>query len=200
MLIRQHYAEIGHSGASHTWAALRRRYWNIEGGTEVRKCIGKCILCRKRNVSVSKQSMVDLPNCRLQFHQPSFSSTGVDYFGLILVGQRRSTVKGYGCVFTCPTMHGVHNEIVNSLDIDSFINAIRRFIAHRGRLKEIFSDHKTNFVGVNWVLRDALQAFYQHIIHSYCSQQNIEWNFNLSTASHFGGAWIRMIRSIRRIP
>ena len=53
LLIRQHHKEIGHSGASHTWAALRRRYWIIKGGAEVRKCIGKCILCRKRNASVS---------------------------------------------------------------------------------------------------------------------------------------------------
>ena len=199
LLIRQHHKEIGHSGASHTWAALRRRYWIIKGGTEVRKCIGKCILCRKRNASVSKQLMADLPNCRLQFDQPPFSSTGVDYFGPILVKQRRSIVKRYGCVFTCLTMRGVHIEIANSLDTDSFINALRRFIARRGRPKKIFSDNGTNFVGANRVLRDSLQAFNQDRIHSHCSQQNIEWNFNPPTASHFGGAWERMICSIRRI-
>ena len=104
LLIRQHHKEIAHSGASHIWAALRRRYWIIKGGTEVHKCI----LCRKRNASVSKQLMADLPNCRLQFDQPPFSSTGVNYFGPILVKQRRSAVKRYGCVFTCLTMRGVH--------------------------------------------------------------------------------------------
>ena len=77
--------------------------------------------------------------------------------------------------------------------------ALRRFIARRGRPKEIFSDNGTNFVGANRVLRDALQAFNQDRIHSHCSQQNIEWNFNPPTTSHFGEAWERMIRSIRRI-
>ena len=143
--------------------------------------------------------MADLPNCRLQFDQPPFSSTGVDFFGPILVKQRRSTVKRYECVFTCLAMRGVHIEIANSVDTDSFINALRRFIARRGRPKEIFSDNGTNFVGANRVLRNALQAFNQDRIHSHCSQQNIEWKFNPPTASHFGGAWERMIRSIRRI-
>ena len=143
--------------------------------------------------------MADLPNCRLQFDQPPFSSTGVDYFGPILVKQRRSIVKRYGCVFTCLTMRGVHIEIANSLDTDSFINALRRFIARRDRPKEIFSDNGTNFVGANRVLRDSLQAFNQDRIHSHCSQQSIKWNFNPPTASHFGGAWERIIRSIRRI-
>ena len=199
LLIPQHHKEIGHSGASHTWAALCCRYWIIKGGNEVRKCIGKCILCRKRKTSVSKQLMAYLPTCRLQFDQPPFSSTGMDYFGPILVKQRRSTVKRYGCVFTCLTMRGVHIEIANSLDTDLFINALRRFIARRGRPKEIFSDNGTNFVGANRVFRDALQTFNQDRIHSHCSQQNIEWNFNPPTASHFGGAWERMIRSICRI-
>ena len=92
LLIGQHHAQIRHPGASHTCAALRRKYWMIKGGTEVRKCI----LYKKTNASVSKQLMADLPNCRLQFDQPPFSSTGVDYFGPILVKQRRSTVKHYG--------------------------------------------------------------------------------------------------------
>ena len=102
LLIRLHHAEIGHSHASHTWAALRSKYWIIKGGTEVCKCIGKCILCR------------------LQFDQPLFSSTGVDYFGPILVKQRRSIVKRYKCICTCLTMLGVRIEIANLVDTDSF--------------------------------------------------------------------------------
>ena len=198
LLIRQHHKEIGHSGASHTWAALRRRYWIIKGGTEVRKCIGKCILCRKRNASVSKQLIADLPNCRLQFDQPPFSSKGVDYFGPILVKQRRSIVKRYGCVFTCLTMRGVHIEIANSLDTDSFINALRRFIARRGRPRKSSATMEQTLLeltGSCVILCKPLTK-----IRSTVTAHNRTLNgLNPPTASHFGGAWERMIRSIRRI-
>ena len=199
LLIQQHHLEVGHSGACHTWASLRRKYWIIKGSAAVRKSIGKCISCVKRNSAVGKQLMADLPSCRLQFDKPPFSCTGVDYFGPLSVKQGRSVVKRYGCVFTCLTTRAVHIEIAHSLNTDSFINALRRFIARRGRPSSIFSDNGTNFVGAEKVLREALQAFDSDILHRYCLQQNIDWHFNPPAASHMGGAWERMIRSIRRI-
>ena len=54
LLIRQHHAEVRHLGINHTWASFRDRDWIVKGGAEVRKCIRKCVLCRKRNASVSK--------------------------------------------------------------------------------------------------------------------------------------------------
>jgi len=45
-------------------------------------------------------------------------------------------------------MRAIHIEIAHSLDTSSFINALRRFIARRGRPKHIFSDNGGNFVGV----------------------------------------------------
>ena len=199
LLIQQHHAEVGHSGASHTWTSLRRRYWIIKGGAAVRKCIGQCVMCKKRNSAVGEQLMADLPPCRLQVDKPPFSCAGVNYLGPLPVKQGRSTVKRYVCVFTCMTMRAVHLEVAHSLDTSSFINALRRFIARRGRPRQVYNDNRTNFVGAEKVLRDALQAFNSNKIHTTCLQQNIEWHFNPPAASHMGGAWERMIRSIRRI-
>ena len=65
LIIRQYHVEVGHSGASHTWAALRQKYWIVKGSTAVRKSLGKCILCKRRNALVGKQLMADVPDCRL---------------------------------------------------------------------------------------------------------------------------------------
>ena len=145
---------------------------------------------QERNSNVGKQLMADIPSYRLQFDQPAFACVGVDYFGPVSVKLlRNKTAKRYGCIFTCLTMRAVHIEIAHSLDTDSFINALRRFIVRRGRPQQISSDNGTNFIGAAKMLRDSLQSLSENKIQQYCSQQDINWNFNPPTASHMGGAW-----------
>ncbi|KAJ8024614.1 hypothetical protein HOLleu_34561 [Holothuria leucospilota] len=61
----------------------------------------------------------------------------IDYFGPFLVKQRRSSVKRYGCIFTCLPSRAVHLEVSHSLDADSFIHTLRGFINWRGHLQRI---------------------------------------------------------------
>ena len=65
LVIRQHNDKLGHAGTSHTWASLRQRFWVVKGSAAVRHSIGQCIKCKRRNASVGKQLMADLPRCRV---------------------------------------------------------------------------------------------------------------------------------------
>ena len=87
--------------------------------------------------------MADLPESRVLPDKPPFTSVGVDYFGPFQVRCGRSLVKRYGVIFTCLAIRAVHLEVVHCLDTDSFLLALRRFIARRGQVKEIFSDNRT---------------------------------------------------------
>ena len=198
LVIQHSHHLLGHAGASHTWANIRSRYWIVKGGAAVRHCIGNCLLCKRRNSPVGKQFMADLPTSRLQVDKPPFSHVGVDYFGPFQVKQGRSLVKRYACVFTCMTVRAIHVEMSISLSTDSFLCALQRFISRRGKPLHIYSDNGTNFVGAARVLRDSLKAFNQTQIHKFLCQRDIDWSFNPPAASHMGGAWERMIRSIRR--
>ena len=80
-----------------------------------------------------------------------------------------------------------------------FINALRRFTAKRGQLDDIFSENGTNFVGAERVLRESLQSLQQTKLNNFCLQLEIKWRFNPPYASHMGGAWEQMLRSVRRI-
>ena len=80
--------------------------------------------------------MADLPHDRVNPSAPPFTCVGVDYFGPFLVREKRSMVKRYDVIFTC----------LATLDTDSFIMALRRFISRRGQVKEIRSDNGTNLV------------------------------------------------------
>ena len=99
--------------------------------------------------------MADLPKERLIPFEPPFTYTGVDFFGRFQVKRGRGAEKAYGCLFTCFISRAVHIEDVSSLETDSFIQALRRFLSNRGYPKEIWSDSATNFAGAE---KDGLES------------------------------------------
>ena len=131
--------------------------------------------------------MASLPQSRLQAFTPPFYNTGVDYFGPLLVKERRSTVKRYGCLFTCLVTRAVHLEVAHSLETDSFIMALRRMMARRGKPRNIYSDNGTNFVGAERELKECLDRMEQAKISDTLSQDGIQWFFNPPSAPLFGG-------------
>jgi len=153
-----------------------------------------------------KQKMADLPKERLVAHQPPFTYTGVDFFGPFNVKRARSTIKIYGCIFVCFNSRAIHIEDVSSLDADSFIQALHRFMAVRGRPKEIWSDNGTNFCGAERELRQSVKDLDEEKIKKNLHNYDVEWysnplprwRFQPPTASHMSGVWERLIRSTRK--
>ena len=93
----------------------------------------------------------------------------------------------------------MHIEIANFLTADSFIKALCRFIARRGKPDHIYSNNGSNFGGTNRILRESLDELNQGSLNQFCCEQEIKWTFNPPTASHTGEVWERMIRSVRKI-
>ena len=89
-------------------------------------------------------------------------------------------------MFTCLTTRAIHLEVAHSLDTDSFIQALQRFIARRGEPAEIRSDNGSNFVGARKELSDALVEWNKGKIEDYLTQKHIRWIFNTPAASHHG--------------
>ena len=199
LIVREQHEMSGHTGREHVLSLVRQRYWIIAGRLAVRRVFGKCFTCKRNHARPATQRMVDLPSCRLMNDHPPFTFVGVDLFGPMFVRQGRSDLKRYGCIFTCLTVRAVHLEMTNVLDTDSFTNALQRFISRRGKPREIWCDNGTNFVGAERELRRSLKAWNSHAIHEFLLQRYIAWNFNPPRASHMGGVWERMIRSVRKI-
>ena len=97
------------------------------------------------------------------------------------------------------TMRAVHLEVVHSLSAESFISALRRFIGRRSNVAHIHLYNGSNFTGADKILREAIQGWNQHRIGGFLLQREIDWHFNTPRASHFGGAWERRIRSVRKV-
>ena len=118
--------------------------------------------------------MADLPQERCQEAAP-FTYTGVDMFGPIIIKQRRSLLKRYGVLFTCFASRAVHIEVANAIDSDSFILALRRFMARRGEVRTIWSDNGTNFVGADNELKRALKEMDHEKIRMFLQQKGADY-------------------------
>ena len=212
-LIIQHYhAQNGHVGTHQVLSEIRQRYWIISGVSSVKRVLNKCHECRRQNAKMGEQITAPLPEIRVSSDENQlvfpFAAVGLDYFGPLYVKtgpETRSSKKNpslnkrYGCIFTCLRYRAVHIELAQDLTSDSFINAVLRFVSRRGPPRVIYSDNGTNFRGAELDVVKALKTWNQEKIQSKLNQRGIDWKFNPPLASHQGGVWERMIRSIRRI-
>jgi hypothetical protein len=198
LIIRDQHHSLGHAGRNHVLSSLRNKFWIINANACVRNVLYRCVICRKLREPVTTPKMADLPSDRVE-QSPPFSNVGIDYFGPFIVKEGRKTMKRYGALFTCLVSRAVHIETAISLETDSFINALRRFIARRGPPQLIRSDNGTNFRGAERELRETVAKMDNPMIQNYLLRHNVNWTFNPPSASHMGGVWERQVRSIRKI-
>ena len=98
------------------------------------------------------------------------------------------------------TIRAIHIEMLHSLDANSFINALMRFVARRGYPKRIRSDNGTNFIDGEKEIRKSISEWNDNNkLRKYLLLNEIEWIFNPPLAPHMGGAWERMVRSVKKV-
>jgi hypothetical protein len=199
LILQDIHAKVGHQGKNAMTSELRKTYWIPKIGSVIKQITSRCVICRKYRIDMCSQKMAALPEDRVRFDKPPFTHTGMDYFGPFEIKRGRVTVKRYGVLFTCFSSRAVHLEVSYSLDTNSCILAIRRFLARRGKVESITSDNGTNIVGAERELRESIHQWNQSKIGRALLQNHIEWKFNPPAGSHFGGVWERLIRIVRKV-
>ena len=197
LLISHYHSRLLHAGPDHVLNQVRQRYWIPKGRATVRNILSACALCRRRRAQPQPPRMATLPKARFDSTYP-FNSVGIDYFGPILTKVARKTEKRYCLLVTCLTTRAVHLELSTSLSTDSFLMAFQRFIARRGRPTTVYSDNGTSFRRGEVELRRLLTDLDQQHISDRLARDGIRWVFNPPTAGHMGGAWERMVASVKR--
>ncbi|KAI7790024.1 hypothetical protein IRJ41_019694, partial [Triplophysa rosa] len=181
LLIKEFDERLLHPGAERVYAEMR--YWILRGRQAIKHRQQSCLSCQKWRAQPKVPQMADLPPERLRLLCPPFYSTGGD----------RTRNAG---VLKCLTTRVVHIELLNSMDVDAFLLALRRFIARRGRPHEIRSDCGTNFRGAERELREVFLNM-ESGLQTRLADYQIKFKFNPPSAPHFGGLWEREVRSIK---
>jgi hypothetical protein len=104
-------------------------------------------------------------------------------------------------MFVCFVTKAVHIEVVTSLTTEAFFAALRRFIAHRGKPKKIYSDNVTNFQGASNQLHEVcnmLQSSSQIAkVQDFLGTEGCNWKFIPPHGPHFGGLWEAAVKSMK---
>ncbi|XP_011687442.1 PREDICTED: uncharacterized protein LOC105449756 [Wasmannia auropunctata] len=201
LIIRDtHYRNL-HAGSQAVLAAVRSSYWHISGKDAIRRVSRKCIVCYRTSPITAAQLMGNLPAHRVTQARP-FLNTGVDYAGPFSIKiSRNKTGKAYLSIFICLSTKAVHFELVPDLSAVSFLNAIKRLIARRGKCLNLYSDNSTTFVGANnqllelkeFLAKDTTQSQLQE----YLTGQFVNWKFIPPYSPHIGGLWEAAVKSAK---
>jgi hypothetical protein len=92
--------------------------------------------------------------------------------------QSKEVGKVYLLLFVCAATRAVHLEVVDSQNVSDFMLAFRRFVGRRGMPSLLRSDNAKTF----------LKA---------CQILPLEWRFNPPLAPWWGGAYERLVRTVK---
>ncbi|XP_070511633.1 uncharacterized protein [Cardiocondyla obscurior] len=191
LMVREIHEKLGHAGVQIIMCHLRERFWIISLRKIARTVIVNCVVCKRQNVKRMECEEPPLPSDRVR-DAKIFEIVGVDLAGpLILKGGD----KGWICIFTCAVYRAIHLELVSSLSTHGFLEGLRRFIARRGRPKDIYCYNGTNFKGAANMFK---QIEWEKVMANNLVFP-MQWHFNPPSAPWWGGWWERLIRIVKNL-
>ncbi|KHJ81879.1 integrase core domain protein, partial [Oesophagostomum dentatum] len=202
-LINQRIAEelhksLCHCGTNQLVQAIRQTFWIPADKSACKRIIRNCSICQRHNgVPFKYPQMGPLPVERVT-QSPPFSFTGVDFMGpLTIKNAMNEDEKRYVALFTCLVTRMVHLEVATDLSARSFLLVFKRFVSRRGVPLRIISDNGTNFRLSETILRrdDPIKSTEFSL---FVAKHNIQWSFIPPASPWMGGAWERMVGTVKR--
>ncbi|KHJ86284.1 integrase core domain protein [Oesophagostomum dentatum] len=204
-LINQRIAEylhrsLCHCGSNQLVQALRRRFWIPADKVLCKKILRNCSICQRHNaVPFKYPHMGPLPAERVT-QSPPFAFTGVHLMGpLNIKNVMNEDEKRYVALFTCLVTRMVHLEVTTDLSARSFLLVFKRFVSRRGVPVKIISDNGTNFRLSETILRQSDPPRSSEFS-LFMAKHGIQWSFIPPASPWMGGAWERMVGTVKRAP
>ncbi|KAJ8713647.1 hypothetical protein PYW07_014017 [Mythimna separata] len=199
LIFRHYHIILLHAPPQLLLFTLRHKFWFINGRNLARQTVKKCIKCCRFAGKSIQPIMGNLPSSRLHTDYV-FANTAVDYAGPVMILNRKGRgsrlIKSYLCIFICLAIKAVHIELVTDLSSTTFLAALDRFIARRGRPQTIYSDNGTCFVGACNELARFLKLNSDNIS-SQANNSYINFKFSPAYSPHFNGLVEGSVKSVK---
>ncbi|KRZ59301.1 hypothetical protein T02_15048 [Trichinella nativa] len=154
--------------------------------------------CRWATARPTRPRMAALPDVRTTL-APAFAHVGMDFAGPLFVKTTRKTTSlRYVCLITCMVSRAVHLELVSEMSTVGVVQALRRFIARRGRPATIQTDNFRSFQSAASELRRLWRGIDVEQVQNELAGQRIQWHFIPPRAPWMGGYWERLIRTMKQ--
>ena len=188
LVIVQAHGNVKHNGVRETLTEIRAKFWIIKGRQAVKDVLSKCVTCKKiLGRAYSTPPAPPLPSFRVS-DDLAFSKVGVDFAGPLYVKNiyesKGEVFKCYIALFTCASTRAIHVELVPDLTASSFIRVLKRFFGRRGLPNLFISDNGKTF-------KDGK-------VKKFVLNLNIDWKFNVPTASWWGGFFEICVKLVKR--
>jgi hypothetical protein len=137
-----------HGGIEAMTMPSRAHAWVVRAKKLEKSIKRNWFICKRRAKVPETQKMAPLPEHRMG-PAPVFESTAVDLLGPIVFQDtinKRGSGKVWGVIFVCTATSLVHVEITDAFSTDSFLLAVRRFMAVHGAPSRFQSDQGTQLV------------------------------------------------------
>lgn len=184
-VLEQYHRSYLHGNTQTVLNEFRQKFHVKRTRTILNKLTRECQWCKMKRAQPIYPKMADHPADRLAFKKRAFTNVGIDLFGPIITTVGRRKQKRWGVLFTCLTTRAVHLELAHSLSGESLVMAIENFVNRRGPPKVIRSDNGSNLV---WAAKN-----YKNRL-----GREITWRFIPPATPHQGGAWERLVGSVKR--
>ena len=184
-----------------------KRIWLTKGRREIKRVLGKCLVCQRQRVGPCSQKMAPLPSERVSLSL-AFTHVGIDFAGPLFVRGSASSAKAYICIFTCASSRMTHQELTGDLSTNEFFQAFIRMISTRALCSTIWSDNAKTFKRVDHEIQQLFtqgssvnkqlwDKIDQEKLQPKLSSKGIKWKFLVERSPWHGGWWEILVRSVK---
>lgn len=141
--LKFYYEFYVHAGVETMHSHARSNFLIIGVHNLAKSIVHECLACKRFDTTLCSQPVSPLPDLRVKA-QPPFTVTGLDFAGPIYCRDNPNH-KYYALVFSCAVVRAIHLELTDSMSLEDFMFALRKFTSQRGIPKVIFSDNAKTF-------------------------------------------------------